>query len=84
MIAKLAKEHNVGNSTLTDLKKNESKIPEFMTTMESLTICPKGQKIIHLAKDGQLDEALYLWYVSLISHINFSQIWNGVGPNHFG
>ena len=69
MMTKLAKEYNVGNSTLTDLKKNESKIREFVTTMESLSVCPKERKIMRLAKDGQLDEALYLWYVSLISHI---------------
>ena len=31
--------------------------------MESLSVCPKERKIMHLAKDGQLDEALYLWYI---------------------
>ena len=69
MMTKLAKEYNVyvGNSTLTDLKKNESKIREFVTTMESLSVCPKEQKLMHLAKDGQPDEGLYIWYVSLIN-----------------
>ena len=66
MMTKLAKEYNVGNYTLTDLKKNESKIREFVTTMESLSVCPKERKIMRLAKDGQHV------HVPLVCVINFT------------
>ena len=41
MMTKLAKEYNIGNSTLTELKKKESIIREFVTAMEGLSVCPK-------------------------------------------
>lgn len=35
--ANLAREFGIGNSTVTDLKKNESTIRSFVSTMESLS-----------------------------------------------
>ena len=57
-----SKEFGVGNSTVTDLKK-ESRIRSFVTTMESLSVSLKECKIIRLTKDEQVDEALYTWYI---------------------
>ena len=43
-----------GNSTLTDLKKNESRIRSFVSSMESLSVCSKECKIIWLADDEKV------------------------------
>ena len=59
----IASEFGIGNSTVTDLKKNESRIRAFVSSMESLSVCSKEHKIMRLADDEKLDEAVYLWYV---------------------
>ena len=61
--SKIASEFGIGNSTVTDLKKNESKIRSFVSSMESLSVCLKERKIMRLAEDEKVDEAVYLWYV---------------------
>ena len=58
----IASEFGIGNSTVTYLKKNESRIRTFVSSMESLSVCSKERKIMRLA-DEKLDEAVYLWYV---------------------
>ena len=44
---------------MTDLKKNESRIRLFISSMESLSVCSKERKVVHLADDEQVDEAVY-------------------------
>ena len=60
---KIASEFGIGNSTVTDIKKNESSIRSFVSTMESLSVSSKERKIMRLADDEKVDEAVYLWYV---------------------
>ena len=50
-------------ATVTDLKKNEAKIRSFVLSMESLSVSSKQRKIMCLADDEEVDEALYLCYV---------------------
>ena len=38
---KVAGEFGIGNSMVTDLKKNESRIRSFVSSMESLSVCLK-------------------------------------------
>ena len=49
-------------STITTLKKNEAKIREFASTLESKSMSG-SRKVVHLAKDEELDRALYIWFV---------------------
>ena len=55
MMTKIAKEYNVGNSTLTEEQIENSRISDH--NGESVCL-PKRTNIMRLAKDGQLDEAL--------------------------
>ena len=59
----LALEFGVGTSTVADIKKNEAKIREFVATMNSLSVSVKERKIMRLADDEKLDEAVYLWFI---------------------
>lgn len=54
-----ASDFSIGNSTVTYLK-NESKIWSFVMTMESLSVCSKERKIMHLPKNEKVGEALCL------------------------
>ena len=56
---KVASEFGIGNSTVTDLKK-ELRIRSFVSSMESRS---KERKIMRLAGDEKVDEAVYLWYI---------------------
>ena len=38
-VTKVASEFGIGNSTVTDLKKKESRIRSFILSMESLSVC---------------------------------------------
>ena len=38
---KVGGEFGIGNSMVTDLKKNESRIRSFVSSMESLSVCSK-------------------------------------------
>ena len=58
----LASEFGVGTSTVADLKK-KGLIREFVATMDSLSVSVKERKIMRLADDEKLDEAVYLWFV---------------------
>ena len=60
---KLSHEYGIGRSTVGYIKKNEDKIRSFASTMESMAISKKGRKVMRLADDGKLDEAVYLWFV---------------------
>ena len=60
---KLAEEYGIGGSMVGDLKKNEDRIRSFALTMEGLSMSKKGRKIMRLADDDKLDEAVYLWFV---------------------
>ena len=59
----LALEFGVGTSTVADIKKNEAKIREFVATMDSLSMSVKERKIMRLADDEKLDEAVYLCFI---------------------
>ena len=63
---KVASEFGIGNSTVTDLKKKESRIQLLVSSMESLSVRSKERKIIRLANDEKVDEAVY----KLIFHIS--------------
>ncbi len=58
----LSDKFGIGKSTITTLKKNEAKIREFASTLESKSISG-DRKVMRLAKDKELDQALYLWFV---------------------
>ena len=60
--AQLASEYGVGKSTVANIKKNEEKIRNFATTMDSLAMSKK-RKVMRLADDDKLDQALFLWFV---------------------
>ena len=59
----LASEYGIGKLTVGDFKKNEEKIREFVTRMESLDVSTKKRKVMRLVDDDTLDQALYLWFV---------------------
>ena len=65
-IAKVASEFGIDNSTVTDLKKNKSRIRLLVSLMESLSVCSKERKIMRLADDEKVDKAVY----KLIFHIS--------------
>ena len=56
---KVTSEFGIGNSTVTDLKKNESRIRSLVSSMESLFVRSKVRKIIRLADDEKVDEDVY-------------------------
>ena len=55
---KVAGEFGIGNSTVTYVKKNESRIRLFISLMKSLSVCSKKCKIMRLAGDEKVDEAV--------------------------
>ena len=63
---KVASEFGIGNSTVTDLKKNRSRIRLLVSSMESLSVCSKERKIMHLVDNEKVDKAVY----KLIFHIS--------------
>ena len=60
--AQLASEYGIGKSTLFNVKKNEEKIQNFATMMDSLAMSKK-RKVMRPADDDRLDQTLYLWFV---------------------
>ena len=42
------------------------KLRSFAETMENLDVSSKKRKVMRLAKDDNLDEALYLWFIQKI------------------
>ena len=59
-LASIAKEYGIGKSTVSDIKKNEEKLMKFASGMESFSVDSKSRKIMHLANDDELDQALFL------------------------
>ena len=62
-LANIAKEYGIGKSTVSDIKKNEEKLMKFASGMESFSVDSKSRKIMRLANDDELDQALFLWFV---------------------
>ena len=60
--SELCDKFGIGKSTITTLKKNEGKIREFASTLESKSISG-DRKVMRLANDEELDKALYLWFI---------------------
>ena len=60
--ARVAEEYNIGQSTITDLKKKEAKLKEFASTLDNQGMS-STRKIMRLAKDQELEQALYIWFV---------------------
>ena len=60
---KLAREYGIGTSTVGDIIKNADKIKSFALTIGTLSTNKKGRKVMRLAKDNQLDEAVFLWFM---------------------
>ena len=58
----LAEEYGIGSSTVGDIRKNEAKIRSFASTMDSMAMNKKVRKVMRLAYDDRLDEAVYLWF----------------------
>ena len=44
---------------MSDVKKNEDKLKKFAAGMENFSVNSKSRKIMHLAKDDELDQALF-------------------------
>ena len=57
--SELTEKFGIGKSTITTLKKNETKMREFASTLESNSMSG-SRKVMHLAKDEELDWALHL------------------------
>ena len=53
----------IGNLTISDIKKSETKLQEFCTTTDELSVFMKGQKVMRKVNNSALDEALYLRFV---------------------
>ena len=62
-LASIAKEYGIDKSTINDIKKNEEKLKKFASGMESFSVDSKSRKIMRLANDDDLDQALFLWFV---------------------
>ena len=60
---KLASEYGARRSMISDIKKSEEKLKSYASTMESLSMSLKTRKVMHLADDEKLDEAVCLWFV---------------------
>jgi len=60
---KLASDNGAGRSMISYIKKNEEKLKSYASTMESLSMSLKTKKVMCLADDEKLDEAVYLWFV---------------------
>ena len=61
--SELTEKFGIGKSTITTLKKNEVKIREFASTLLESNSMSGSRKVMRLAKDEELDRALYIWFV---------------------
>ena len=61
--SRLASQYGIGKSTVRGIKKNEEKIRNFAATMDSLDMNTNKHKVMRLAYDDKLDQALFLWFV---------------------
>ena len=71
-LASIAKEYGIGKSTVNDIKKNEKKLKKFASGMESFSVDSKSMKIMSLANDDELDQALFSWFVQKRNQIPVS------------
>ena len=55
----MARECGISKVTVYDIKQNEKNIKSYAATMESLSL-GKNLKIMRMAQDDKLDEALYI------------------------
>ena len=62
-LASIAKEYGIGKSSVSDIKKNEEKLKKFASGMENFSVDSKSRKIMCLANDDELDQALFSWFV---------------------
>ena len=60
---KVATEYGVGRSTIGDIKKTQDKLKSFASTMENFAMSLKGRKVMRMADDEKLDEAVYLYNI---------------------
>ena len=60
---KVAIEYGVGRSTIGDIKKTQDKLKSFASTMENFAMSLKGRKVMRMADDAKLDEAVYLYNI---------------------
>ena len=60
---KVAIEYGVGRSTIGDIKKTQDKLKSFASTMENFAMSLKGRKVMRMADDEKLDEAVYLYNI---------------------
>ena len=85
---KVASEFGTGTSTVTDLKKNESRFRWFVSSTESLSVCTKERKIMRFADDDMYMDVCTCTHYDVIIvckktiYIHVSE--NSVGPNRFG
>ena len=60
--AKLVEQYGVGKSTISDIKRSEQKVKEYASTLDSQGVST-SRKVMRLAKEDKLEEALYLWFI---------------------
>ena len=60
---RLADDFGIGISTIGDIKRNDTTIRAFVSTMDNMAMSKKGRKVMRLASDDKLDEAVYQWFV---------------------
>ena len=59
---KLVKEYAIEDGTITELKRKEDKFHEFAASIECQSYTSK-RKIMCLAKNKELEEVVYLWFI---------------------
>ena len=57
--AKLAEQYGVA---ISDIKRSEQKVKEYASTLDSQGVST-SRKVMQLAKEDKLEEALYLWFI---------------------
>lgn len=60
--SELARQYNLGKSTISEIYKQKEKILEFVSKLDSLD-GSKQRKTMKNARHPQLDEALYMWFI---------------------
>ena len=60
--ANLAAQYGVGKSTISDIKKSEGKIRQYVAVLDNQGVST-SRKVMRLAKEDRLEEALYLWFI---------------------
>ena len=58
----MAAQYGVGKSTISDIKKSEGKIRQYVAVLDNQGVST-SRKVMRLAKEDRLEEALYLWFI---------------------